>query len=72
MSTEWINIDLEDIWLQQDDATPHSANDTTDILKTKIFWTNEFEKRRFQLAIKITLFDIVALFALGLCEKPGL
>lgn len=55
-----INIDLKDIFFQQDGAEPHSANDTINLSRQKL------SGRIISIHDNVT----IGLFSVGLSEKP--
>ena len=61
------DIDLEDMWFQQDGATSHTANVTINLLETK------FEEREItKWSASVLRFDAVRLFPAGLDQVYGL
>jgi len=64
------NIDLDDIWFQQDGATLHFANDTINLLREK--FSGRVISRNGDVnwpPRSCDLFNTVRLFSLGLREK---
>ena len=58
------DMDLEDMWLQQNGTTSHTAN-----VRINLFETNKWSSR---LAASVVPFDAVRLFSVGLLQVYGL
>ena len=65
---QWDGMDMEDMWFQQDDATCHTARQTTELLREKFPGRVISRSGDQEFATEVVRFDTVRLLSLGVCE----